>query len=119
MCRPALPAAIPATIGRLSAVNRGHRARAVECFRGRPRSARPAIALQVSAVPRSAPLRGTLQGRCAAALISRATDSPSTISTKIWNRSARCEAAGRIELSADHASVGAAAGRTASSRPRL
>ena len=34
---------------------------------------------------------GTLQGRVAAALIKRATDSPSTIKTKIWNRSARCQ----------------------------
>src|SRR5208283_4876096 len=34
---------------------------------------------------------GTLQGRSEAALIRRATDSPSTIRTKIWNRSARCQ----------------------------
>jgi hypothetical protein len=33
---------------------------------------------------------GRLQDRDAAALMSRAIDSPSTIKTKSWNRSARC-----------------------------
>ena len=90
MCRPALTLAIPVTMGRLRAVK-------LATAPGVPRAAGPTAVSQAhhraarvsSAVP-STTASGTVQGRAAAALISRATDSPSTIRTKSWNRSVRC-----------------------------
>ena len=65
---------------------------------GVPSASRSAVASQahhraagVSSAAASTTASGTLQGRMAAALISRATDSPSTIRTRSWNRSARCQ----------------------------
>src|SRR5271165_2181640 len=80
MCRPALAAAMLPTMGRLAAVNRA-------IAFGLPSASRSAVVSQAHHRAAS----GTLQGRIAAALISRATDSPRTIRTRSWNRSARCQ----------------------------
>jgi len=90
-CRPALAAAMPATIGRLAAVNPAmagalsRASRSADLIQDHHSDAR------VMTAAASTTASGTLQGRSEAALIRRATDSPSTIRTKIWNRSARCQ----------------------------
>ena len=81
MCRPALAAAMPATIGRFTAANRA--------IAGGRSSARWSadliqahhIVASVTTAAVSTAASGTLHGRRVAALIRRATDSPSTIKT--------------------------------------
>ena len=90
MCRPALAAAMPATTGRLSAVKRAIAAGLSSACRSAAVSQAHHRAASVISAAASTTASGRLQGRMAAALMSRATDSPSTIRTKIWNRSARC-----------------------------
>ena len=81
MCRPALAAAMPATIGRFAAANRAI------AWAGRvpagPRDLIQAhhIVASVTTAAVSTTASGTLHGRRVAALIRRATDSPSTIRT--------------------------------------
>ncbi len=91
MCRPALAAAMPTTIGRLTAVNRAIAWGLSRASRSAALSQAHHTAASVISAAASTTASGRLQGRMAAALIRRATDSPSTIRTKIWNRSARCE----------------------------
>src|SRR5215469_2140489 len=81
MCRPALAAAMPATIGRFTAANQ-----AIDC--GRSSAAWSADLTQahhsvasVTVAAVSTAASATLHGRKVAALIKRATDSPSTIKT--------------------------------------
>ena len=91
MCSPALAAAMPATIGRLTAVKRAMAAGLSRARRSAAVSHAHHRAASVISAAASTTASGRLQDRKAAALISRATDSPSTIKTKSWNRSARCE----------------------------
>ena len=91
MCRPALAAAMLPTMGRLAAVNRAIAFGVFSASRSAVVSQAHHRAASVSSAAASTTASGTLQGRMAAALISRATDSPRTIRTRSWNRSARCQ----------------------------
>jgi hypothetical protein len=92
MCKPALAAAMPATIGRLAAANQ-----AIVSGLSMARwsadliQAHHNVASVTTAAVRTSP-SGTLHGRRVAALIRRTTDSPRTIKTNSWKRSARCQA---------------------------
>ena len=95
MCRPALAAAMPATIGRFAAANQA-------IARGLSSAPWSADLIQahhsvasVTTAAASTTASGTLHGRTVAALIRRATDSPSTIRTNSWKRSARWEGLSR------------------------
>jgi hypothetical protein len=90
MCRPALAAATLATIGRFAAVKPAIAAGPSSAFRSMAVSHARHKAASVTTAAAKTTASCVLHGRWAAALIRRATDSPSTIRTKIWNLSARC-----------------------------